>query len=105
VAVRQQLMKVTQDEFEALYQKVVDNIRTQLDHPDPQIQLAAQQQFFKATGKYTPKVQEGQAQLSAEELVGKLLAQQINVTVNLGGQVDAPRALAVIEGEFKDAND
>lgn len=101
LAVRQQLLAQTQMEFEALYSKVVDNLREQLNSKDPEIQLAAQQQFFKATGKYAPKPSDPKGeQLSAEDLVTKLLQQQINIQVNVGGQPATPTQL--IEAEVVD---
>jgi hypothetical protein len=80
-AVRQQLLDSTQQEFEALFSKVVENIRTQLKSSDPQIQLAAQNQFFKATGKFAPKVSKDDGNLTAEDIVSKFL--QVNVQVNV----------------------
>jgi len=50
--VRQQLMDSTQQEFEALFDKIVDNIRSQLDSTDQAVKLAAQQQWLKANGKF-----------------------------------------------------
>lgn len=51
-SVRQQLMDSTQQEFEALFDRIVNNIRTQLDSTDEAVKLAAQQQWFKANGKF-----------------------------------------------------
>ena len=78
---RQQSMMETEREFEALFEKVVDNIREQLDSQDPMVQLAAQNQWFKANGKFAPKQSSNEEQLTAEDVVSKLL--QINVQVNV----------------------
>jgi len=80
-SVRQQLLDQTQQEFEALFNKVVENIRKQLDSGDPMVRLAAQNQWFKANGKFQPKNVEGEKKLTAEEVVAKLL--NINVQVNV----------------------
>lgn len=79
--VRQQLLNQTQQEFEALFARVVDNIREELRSEDPQVRLAAQQQWLRANGRYAPKGDnEGEA-LTAEDVVKKLL--QVNVQVNV----------------------
>ena len=80
-SVRQQLLDHTQQEFEALFSKVVENIRNQLKSNDPQVQLAAQTQFFKATGKFQPKKGDEDKELTAEDIVSKIL--NINVQVNV----------------------
>lgn len=80
-AVRQQLLDQTQQEFEALFNRVVTNIREQLDDPDPMVRLSAQNQWFKANGKFQPKKDETDKNLTAEEVVAKLL--NINVQVNV----------------------
>lgn len=81
-SVRQQLLDSTQQEFEALFMKVVENVREQLASLDPQIQLAAQQQWFKANGKFLPSKEAESRGLTAEDVVAKLL--NINVQVNVG---------------------
>ena len=83
IAARQQILQATSDEFENLFLKVVDNIKDQLDSEDPQVQLAAQNQFFKATGKFAPKVKSPEDNISAEDVVSKLLQQQININVHV----------------------
>lgn len=92
IAVRQQLLSDVEKDFEALYSRVVNNIRMQLDSEDENIQLRAQEQWLKAHGKFQPKAKASGEELSAEDLVSKLLNQQINVTVNLGGRVESPQA-------------
>lgn len=83
IVARQRIMQATSDEFEALFPKVVSNIREQLDSEDEQVRLAAQTQFFKATGKFNPKVKAEGENVSAEDVVSKLLQQQININVNV----------------------
>jgi len=80
-SVRQQLLDSTQQEFEALFNQVVENIRNQLKSTDEQIQIAAQNQFFKATGKFAPKVSEKGDGLTVEDVVAKLL--NVNIQVNV----------------------
>lgn len=101
VSVRAQLLSNVEKDFEALYARVVNNIRDQLDSEDQNIQQRAQEQWLKAHGKFQPKPKQTGEELSAEELVSKLLNQQINVTVNLGGQAEGPVRCA---GEVVDAS-
>jgi len=86
--VRQRMMEDVQQEFEALWPKVVDNIRVQLSDADPQIQLAAQQQWLKASGKFQPVNEKVGKEATAEEVVARLLQQQINIQVNVGKDVE-----------------
>lgn len=75
-AVRQQLLDHTQQEFEALFSRVVENIREQLNSKDDQVRLAAQQQWLKANGKFAPK-QAGQTiSVTAEDVVFQILNQK-----------------------------
>lgn len=92
---RQQLLADTQRDFEALYPKVVENLRQQLDEVDPKIQLEAQNQWFRASGKFAPKKEEAGGQVTAEALVQQLLNQTVNVNVNLGGQAAPPPTIDV----------
>jgi len=78
---RQQSMAETEKEFEALFEKVVDNIREQLGSQDPMVQLAAQNQWFKANGKFQPKQINNEEKLTAEDIVSKLL--NVNIQVNV----------------------
>lgn len=86
LALRQRMMEGFQKDFEALWPKVIDNIRDQLDDPDAKIQIAAQHQFFKATGRFAPPKSDEVEKTTASDVVKQLLAQQVNVTVNIGGQ-------------------
>ena len=85
IALRQQMLEDVSKDFEALWPKVINNIREQLDSIDEKTQLAAQQQFFKATGRFAPVTTENGDKASASDIVKQLLAQQVNVTVNIGG--------------------
>jgi hypothetical protein len=72
----------------------VENITNQLNSEDTKVQLEAQNQWLKATGKFAPKQKASAGEeLSAEDLVKQLLMQQINVNVNLGGKVEAPNGV------------
>lgn len=73
VQVRQQLMKVTESEFEALYAKAVQAIRAGLDDCDLDVALRAADMWFKAHGKYksTQTVQN----ITAEDVVIQILNQ------------------------------
>ena len=86
VALRQQMLEDMSKDFEALWPRVIDNIRDQLLSTDEKVQLAAQQQFFKATGRFANGKEEEVDKTSASDVVKQLLAQQVNITVNVGGQ-------------------
>ena len=73
--VRQQLLDKTQQEFEALFAKVVTNIREQLESTDPMVRLAAQQQWFKANGKFAGVKIDRQVNITAEQVVAQILNQ------------------------------
>jgi len=70
---RQQMLNSTQLEFEAMFSKIVHVIREKLDSTDPQVQLAATNQWLKANGKYTPKANEGSVNITAEDIVFNIL--------------------------------
>ena len=94
LGIRQQLLERVQRDFEDLYPKIVENITNQLNSEDTKVQLEAQNQWLKATGKFAPKQKASAGEeLSAEDLVKQLLMQQINVNVNLGGKVEAPNSV------------
>jgi hypothetical protein len=86
IAVRQQLLSMYQDDFEALFTKVVDNIRDQLDSEDIRVQQVAQQQFFRAENKFKV-IRKKKESESAEDMVSRLLngnaIEQVNVQVNV----------------------
>lgn len=83
-AVRQQMLSVYQDEFEALFPKVTQNIRSQLDSKDIKTQQVAQDQWFKAEKKFSPKRNQSGVAETAEDMVAKLL--NVNVQVNVAPQ-------------------
>lgn len=80
-AVRQQMLSVYQDEFEALFPMVTHNIREQLSSEDTKTQQVAQQQWLNAEKKFGPKNNKGGPSETAEDMVGKLL--NLNVQVNV----------------------
>jgi len=71
--VRQQLLDATQQEFEALFDQIVDNIRTQLSSDDPNVKLAAQQQWLKANGKFAGVKGTIINNITAEQVVQQIL--------------------------------
>lgn len=73
VQIRQQLMKVTESEFEALYANVVQVIRSGLTDADMDIALRSADMWLKAHGKYksTQTVQN----ITAEDVVIQILNQ------------------------------
>lgn len=73
IYLRQKMLDSMQQEFEALFSKLVDNIREQLDSSDPMVQLAAQNQWLKANGKYAPAVVDKSTHITAEDVVFQLL--------------------------------
>jgi len=81
IAVRQQLMSMYQDEFEALFSKVIGNIREQLSSESMKVKQTAQQQWLNTEKKF--KIKTGGAGMgeSAEDLVSRLL--NVNVQVNV----------------------
>lgn len=81
IAVRQQLLAGISDEFEALYQEVVQTIRDCLKSDKETVRLDAAEKWFKAHGKYQPK-QDKESELTAEDVVKKIL--QLNIQVNVG---------------------
>ena len=81
IAVRQQLLSMYQDEFEALFNKVIINIRDQLGSEDVKTQQTAQQQWLNAEKKFNKKIGGDRPGESAEDLVSRLL--NVNVQVNV----------------------
>jgi hypothetical protein len=76
IQVRQQLLAATQDEFEALFSKVVASIREALDYGDLDQKLAASEKWLKAHGKYSSTNQGLQVNLTAEDIVVQILNQK-----------------------------
>lgn len=71
--IRQLLMEDTQREFDALWSTVVNNLREQLTSMEPNIQLAAQNQWLRASGKMQPKQAQITNQITAEDIVIQIL--------------------------------
>jgi len=80
-AVRQQLLSMYQDEYEALFEKVIDNIREQLDDDDRKVQQTAQQQWLNSEKKFRGLQSKNMPGESAEDLVSRML--NVNVQVNV----------------------
>jgi len=78
IAVRQQLLRATSDEFEALFSEVVGVIRDCLKSKDERVQLEAAEKWFKAHGKYTP-TSAGGLNITAEDVVVQILNQNKEV--------------------------
>jgi len=77
---RQQLLATTQQEFEALFSKVVDTIRQSLDSSDENVRLAATQQWLKYHGK---RFEAKSSEVTAEDVVAHILhADNVNIQVN-----------------------
>ena len=74
--IRQQLLNHTQTEFEALYGKVVETLRGDLFSGQPEREHKAREQWFKASGKYTPDKTTGDITITAEDIVFNILNQQ-----------------------------
>jgi hypothetical protein len=61
-------------EFEALYSRVVEEIRYCLQDADPRIRLDACEKWLKAHGKFQPN-QKTQVNITAEDVVVQILNQ------------------------------
>lgn len=83
-AVRQQMLSLYQDEFEALFGTVTQNLREQLAATDVKTQQVAQEQWLKAEKKFNGKRSQSTTTESAEDMVAKLL--NVNVQVNVAPQ-------------------
>lgn len=75
--VRQQLLASTQQEFEALFSKVVSTVRRGLDDPDPKVGLMATSQWLKASGKGSEKGNTT-INVTAEDVVMQMLNGDVN---------------------------
>ena len=71
--VRQQLLESTQQEFEALFKKVVHAVRNGLDDPDPKVGLMASSLWLKAHGKFAPERSGVNMPITAEDVVIQIL--------------------------------
>lgn len=73
---RAQHMKRYDQEFEALYPKVVDSIRDGLDHSNADVQKEARRDWLKAHGKYRDvPAANAPSVFSAEQMVVNILQQ------------------------------
>ncbi len=75
VQIRQQLLKETEKEFEALYPKAVDNLRLSMNSEDPQTYLKGTDMYLRASGKYSGEVQKQTINVTAEDVVFQILNQ------------------------------
>jgi hypothetical protein len=73
VEIRQQLMSVTQSEFEALYGKVVDTLRGDLFSGTPEREHKAREQWLRASGKYKSESDKQVINVTAEDVVFQIL--------------------------------
>lgn len=80
-AVRQQLLSSYQDEYEALFGKIINNIRVQLDSDDIKVQQTAQQQWLNSEKKFRSLKLAQVPGESAEDVVARML--NVNVQVNV----------------------
>jgi len=76
IAVRQQLLRATSDEFEALFGQIVDKVRELLQSTDDGTVLRAIEIWMKAHGKYTP-TSTGGMNITAEDVVVQILNQGV----------------------------
>lgn len=73
--IRQQLLDATNQEFEALAQKVVDSVRDDLNSEDPTRRSDGRKDWLKMYGK--PQEKEGN-KFSAEQMVFQILNGNVN---------------------------
>lgn len=73
--VRQQLMQSTQQEFEALFNNVVDAVKTGLKDLDPKVQLSAASLWLKSHGKIKEADGGTTVNVTAEDVVFQILNQ------------------------------
>ena len=76
--IRQQLLNHTQQEFEALYPKVVEVLRISLDSSDSSVKLKATDQWLHASGKYKGE-STTQVNITAEDVVFNILNQKVGL--------------------------
>jgi hypothetical protein len=72
---KQQVMEVTQQEFDVLFLKVVRNLKEQLDDNDVSTKMEAQNQYLKASGRFSNKEKNGSVvnNVTAEQVVFEIL--------------------------------
>ena len=88
LALRQQLLHYTSQEFEALFPKVVDGIRDALSSPDLTTVLKGSDQWLKAHGKYA-KSEGVNVNITAEDIVMNILQQRPEIEHVKGEVIDA----------------
>jgi len=79
IAVRQQLLKMYQDDFEALFSKVINNLHKQLDSEDMKTAQTAQAQWLRTAKEHKIVSTRLKEEDSAEDLVANMLNIQVNV--------------------------
>ena len=86
VELRQQIMKYYDQDFEALYPRVVNSIREGLVSPEAGVQTDARRDWLKAHGKFQPLVKEGGGNInvSAEKIIFQILNQAKAERTELG---------------------
>lgn len=72
-AVRQQILDTTQKEFEALFPKVVEAVRTGLEEADPKVRAIYTNQWLRANGKLSDSKATIVNNITAEDVVQNIL--------------------------------
>lgn len=91
LAVRQQLLAMYQDDFEALFAKVINNLHTQLDSEDMKTAQTAQAQWLRTAKEHKIVSKNLTSEDSAEDIVAKMLNIQVNVnTLGTEGSKNSP---------------
>lgn len=87
VSEKQQIMKHYDSEFEALYSRVINVVRENLEHTDdPKVRNDAAKIWLKAHGKFqADTVREGDTNISAERVVFQILNQAKEERKQLNG--------------------
>jgi hypothetical protein len=77
VQMRQQLLKETEKEFEALYPKAVDNLRLAMHSEDVDEKLKSTDMYLRAAGKYQKQDNTNIINVTAEDVVFQILNQKV----------------------------
>jgi hypothetical protein len=80
--IRQQLLAVTQTEFEALYGRVVDTLRGDLFSGTPEREHKAREQWLRASGKYKSESDKQVINVTAEDVVFQILNQKSDEVID-----------------------
>jgi len=76
IAEKQQIMKYYNSEFEALYSKVINVVRDNLECADPKVQNDAAKIWLKSHGRFqADREQSNDTNISAEKIVFQILNQ------------------------------